>query len=93
MDDFIKQIEWRKSIEYATSKAGSAVELQSIYIETFPLSGCNKLGFPSSACSCVANISWLVKQLNIFKRIFYYSIKQKDITSQEIRNQSKHFNF
>ena len=55
MDDFIKQIEWRKTIEYATSKAGSAVVLQSTYIETFPLSGCNKLGFPSSACTCVAN--------------------------------------
>jgi len=45
-----KKREARKVIEYATSNAGSAVELQSIYIETFPLSGCNKLGFPSSAC-------------------------------------------
>lgn len=61
MDDFNKQREGRKVIKYATSKAGSAVELQSIYIETFPLSGCDKLGFPSSACTCVANISWLVK--------------------------------
>ena len=51
----VEKHEGGKAIEYATSKAGSAVELQSTYIETFPLSGCNKLGFPSSACTCVAN--------------------------------------
>jgi len=57
----VEKHEGGKAIEYATSKAGSAVELQSIYIETFHLSGCNKLGFPSTACNCAINISCLVK--------------------------------
>lgn len=33
-----------------TSNIGAAVGLQSTYIAIFPLSGCNALGFPSSAC-------------------------------------------
>lgn len=34
-----------------TSNVGSATALQSTNMATFPLSGCNALGFPSSACA------------------------------------------
>lgn len=49
-----------------TSYCGAAVELQSIYMETFPLSGAEELGLPNSACNYV----WSYRSRNIRKFTF-----------------------